>query len=152
MREPKEVVYEIWRSVKEDKIKILSVVGIVGVIALYQLSQYSSYDASPAQQAAIAAKESAEESAKVNAIALMRGLKASLKDPDSAKFGTITIDAKGALLCGEVNAKNSFGGYTGVNNFAYSNGAGYMSGDDAYQLCYGDKPPFPQTIDLTGWF
>jgi predicted nucleic acid-binding Zn ribbon protein len=94
----------------------------------------------------------AEEKMKINALQLMRGLKASLKDPESARFGHITIDAKGSLLCGEVNAKNSLGGYAGNNNFAFSIGAGYIDGDTAYQLCYGAKAPFPQTIDLTKWF
>lgn len=47
-----------------------------------------------------------------------------LKDPDSAKFQNIrvinsdTIDKQSSfLICGEVNAKNSMGGYTGFTNF-----------------------------------
>ena len=40
----------------------------------------------------------------------------SLKDPDSARFGAIAAahDSQGRVqVCGWVNAKNSFGGYTG---------------------------------------
>jgi hypothetical protein len=51
-------------------------------------------------------------------------LRARLKDPDSAKFtwpygfryGTFRLGSKSAegwITCGTVNAKNSFGGYTG---------------------------------------
>lgn len=50
-------------------------------------------------------------------------VKKDLKDPDSAKFGKITIftakdkkDQKGNTInaaCATVNAKNGFGGYTG---------------------------------------
>lgn len=44
------------------------------------------------------------------------GLRASLKDPESARFGSMVagVDEKGAVtVCGLVNAKNSFGGYVG---------------------------------------
>ncbi|KWT72360.1 hypothetical protein APY04_0154 [Hyphomicrobium sulfonivorans] len=46
---------------------------------------------------------------------------ASLKDPTSAKFGPVVgaVDASGVkYACGTVNAKNSFGGYTGNEMFA----------------------------------
>lgn len=45
----------------------------------------------------------------------------SLKDQDSAKFRNIKFasgDAEGAwIMCGEFNAKNSYGGYVGFNRF-----------------------------------
>jgi len=52
---------------------------------------------------------------------------ATLKDPDSAKFpGIMTrrsgMDSFGTpedIVCGTVNAKNSFGGYTGPRIFAF---------------------------------
>lgn len=55
----------------------------------------------------------------------------ALKDPDSAKFQGVFMveeqaigDTHYGLLCGEVNSKNSFGGFTGfrrfVANFNYS--------------------------------
>lgn len=53
---------------------------------------------------------------------------AILKDPDSAKFGPgMTRKAKNGgwkneptdVVCGTVNSKNSFGGYTGMALFAY---------------------------------
>jgi hypothetical protein len=64
---------------------------------------------------------------------------ASLKDPDSAKFGTvfmrktvsggmgavtlkllgITVDERTDIVCATVNSINSFGGYVGQTVFAY---------------------------------
>lgn len=38
-----------------------------------------------------------------------------LKDPDSAKFRNVKV--KWDTVCGEVNAKNSFGGYVGYRRF-----------------------------------
>src|SRR5215211_5246452 len=42
-----------------------------------------------------------------------------LKDPESARFGDIRAGsaAEGITICGQVNAKNSFGGYTGMTTF-----------------------------------
>ncbi|CAM5658664.1 hypothetical protein MAUB1S_11469 [Mycolicibacterium aubagnense] len=39
----------------------------------------------------------------------------ALKDPDSVKFGGLAASANGTsiLVCGTVNAKNGFGGYSG---------------------------------------
>ena len=39
----------------------------------------------------------------------------SLKDPDSAKFRGVKL--KWGTVCGEVNAKNSYGGYAGYRRF-----------------------------------
>jgi hypothetical protein len=38
-----------------------------------------------------------------------------LKDPQSAQFSNVRI--VGGLVCGEINAKNSFGGYVGRRHF-----------------------------------
>lgn len=39
-----------------------------------------------------------------------------LKDPSSARFSGV-LPGKSALICGRVNSKNSFGGYTGAQGF-----------------------------------
>ena len=46
-----------------------------------------------------------------------------LKDPESARFRKLRlVDYKGGLLaCGEVNAKNSYGGYVGFSQFMAGN-------------------------------
>ena len=42
-------------------------------------------------------------------------VKAKLKDPDSAQFRNLQYTPP--FVCGEVNAKNSFGGYNGFERF-----------------------------------
>jgi hypothetical protein len=72
-------------------------------------------------------------------IAVQVGVMASLKDPDSARFGPIYAvrSPDGVIVaCGYVNAKNSFGGYTGdqpFNGVLTSSGrfmAAAVGGDD----------------------
>ncbi|MGX1786143.1 hypothetical protein ACWIGM_05360 [Bosea sp. NPDC055332] len=51
---------------------------------------------------------------------VQKGVKGQLKDPESARFGAVYAaeNAKGTIsVCGYVNAKNSFGGYTGEQIF-----------------------------------
>lgn len=53
---------------------------------------------------------------KADVAAVQAGARASLKDPDSAKFGRMVAgaDSKGEIIvCLMINAKNSYGGYTG---------------------------------------
>jgi hypothetical protein len=55
-----------------------------------------------------------------------------LKDPDSAQFryGPYDIFPELKLACGEVNSKNSFGGYTGFQRFVFDNGSiAFQEGD-----------------------
>jgi hypothetical protein len=45
-------------------------------------------------------------------------IKAKLKDPDSAQFRNVEFhSAVAPVTCGEVNTKNSFGGYSGFERF-----------------------------------
>jgi hypothetical protein len=56
-------------------------------------------------------------------------LKASLKDPGSAQLRAIEVirqEDGSKALCGEVNAKNSFGGYVGFQSFVVHNGEASM--------------------------
>lgn len=62
-------------------------------------------------------------------------LKQRMKDPESAQFRDERMYTRGDTLvvCGEVNAKNSFGGYTGFKAFVSINGAA-VTEDDAGEL------------------
>jgi hypothetical protein len=42
---------------------------------------------------------------------------AQLKDPQSAQFRNMKGSEKARMVCGEINAKNSMGGYIGFKNF-----------------------------------
>lgn len=66
--------------------------------------------------------QAAELTAKEKAI-IMKAVKDQLKDPESAKFRWMPLPAKinqkhfVDSYCGLVNAKNSYGGYTGFDPF-----------------------------------
>ena len=47
--------------------------------------------------------------------AVQQAIKSRLKDPDSAKFGNVWV--KNGIVCGSVNSKNSYGGYSGFKSF-----------------------------------
>ena len=48
----------------------------------------------------------------------MDAVRNSLIDPDSAKFRNVVVRDRG-VVCGEMNAKNKMGGYTGYTKFVY---------------------------------
>jgi hypothetical protein len=56
-----------------------------------------------------------------------------LKDPDSAHFRDVRVSspptiAPKVIVCGEVNAKNSYGGYTGFKRFFLGRAGVVMEG------------------------
>jgi hypothetical protein len=50
-------------------------------------------------------------------------VRASLRDPDSARFGNVWFIERSGAVCGGINAKNAYGGYTGENRFVVKDGA-----------------------------
>lgn len=79
-----------------------------------------------------------------------------LKDPDAAQFRNLFVaeyttkyGTKITILCGEVNAKNSYGGYVGFRSFAvesdgkdwYDPITGYIHEDVATIRCSGSEVP-----------
>lgn len=71
-----------------------------------------SYAASVSEYLAKNSKKSAVEQAK-------KALAETLKDPSSAQFRNVRLTPykDGNVICGEVNAKNSYGGYVGFKSF-----------------------------------
>ena len=78
-----------------------------------------------------------ESNAEVSAEAVVR---ASLRDPDSAKFSDVTAHRSpvgtGASpapiqVCGTVNSRNGFGGYVGPRRFIVTDGTGVAIIDPA---------------------
>lgn len=68
---------------------------------------------------------------------IARAVKDQLKDPDSAKFKW-PAPLKFGLYCGWVNAKNSYGGYTGFQPYMVIGGVGTGSKSDGKFLIVGD--------------
>lgn len=76
------------------------------------------------------------QSKDANWVAYNQGLiRSLLKDPSSAAFrNTFVSRATGSpMVCGEVNAKNSFGGYVGYKRF--------IAGGSTIQLLESDMAP-----------
>ena len=55
-------------------------------------------------------------------------LASRLKDSESAKFKNLTLSSK-KVVCGQVNAKNAYGGYTGYNYFIGAGNLSYFQSD-----------------------
>ena len=72
----------------------------------------------------------------------------NLKDPDSAIFGVVFPSGDSSeIACGKVNAKNSYGGYTGEKRFIAipSQGGVSFEGDEEFdsqwnKLCGSSAP------------
>lgn len=58
----------------------------------------------------------------------------TFKDPSSAQFRNLKITSDGRIVCGEVNGKNSYGGYTGFKAFyaVWQSGTVMVEGGDRY--------------------
>lgn len=63
-----------------------------------------------------------------------------LNDPDSAKFGKIVVKESG-VVCGYVNAKNTFGGYTGEKEFVSlgTKEATLLASDDGAEKMWNER-------------
>jgi hypothetical protein len=59
-------------------------------------------------------------------------LLARLKDADSAKI--TSMRRVGEYVCGEVNSKNGFGGYTGAKKFSVSSNGEALIGGESVEL------------------
>lgn len=84
-------------------------------------------------------------------VAAKRAVKASLKDPGSAEFKGVYAnytEEYGVVACGYVNAKNSFGGYTGYKAFVSSGQSVILEGRDqltkAWRGACNTRPPAGQ--------
>lgn len=64
-------------------------------------------------------------------------VRAALKDPDSAVFKDVRHVGGGRALCGQVNAKNSYGGYSGFRLFVADSEGVYWAGDGSSQVDVG---------------
>lgn|SRR5574337_446890 len=69
-----------------------------------------------------------------------------LKDPDSAKFRDVgiyksTTGKGGVSVCGQINAKNSYGAYNGFRGFMVAEGFALIEGEDRQGLNYEDLAP-----------
>jgi hypothetical protein len=57
-------------------------------------------------------------------------VRASLTDPESARFSRITLSQDGSVACGLVNSKNRMGGYAGDTSFMVLDGQVWFAGQN----------------------
>lgn len=73
-----------------------------------------------------------------------------LKDPEAARFRDVTYNAETGVACGQVNTKNSFGGYIGYQDFVVKGDFAVTRNensislqplfDEAWRKCRGGTP------------
>lgn len=79
-----------------------------------------------------------EKKSKSSAIAsAKKAVARSLKDPGSAQFRNVRVVpyGEGSVICGEVNGKNSYGGYVGFKSFV--SGINFAE-IESYEAGYGE--------------
>ena len=106
--------------------KTLRNIGFAAILAVIAASLYypSAKDnpyLKPEDPEKAAIRKKLEELEKLKYLSIERAksaVRAHLKDPDSAKFHHVTnAPYRATFVCGHVNAKNAFGGYTGFTEF-----------------------------------
>lgn len=98
---------------------VLGFLMMVGFVSKQQVPQGDSQKLTA--QDAKAGKNAAHDRALMRAARL--AVLASARDPDSVKFdGLMHVVRPGEIVCGKVNARNGFGGYTGFRAFIYDHG------------------------------
>ena len=125
------------RNEAEEKVSKNSKIGcaviVVGLIAMISFCTpdgsdsvpSSSTDASSVGDKDEASNESPFDDVSKQALWIIKskeGIKKRLKDPDSAKFRDVRFYSGGTtpVVCGQVNAKNALGGYSGFERFIAS--------------------------------
>ena len=99
----------------------------VGIVAVILVSLSSLWKPKPATEAQTRAAH--EQAWAANRISFAQAqIAARLKDPGSAVFRGSYVSPKNAV-CGEVNARNGFGGYMGYQRFIVQ-GAEAFTADD----------------------
>lgn len=69
---------------------------------------------------------------------LKQKVRSALKDPNSAEFKDVQW-IEGKSICGQVNAKNSYGGYGGFKHFVADSDGVYWKGDSSSLNDIGSK-------------
>jgi DNA-directed RNA polymerase subunit RPC12/RpoP len=87
------------------------------IVISFVSSSLNNKDATPAYQSTAEQDRHAEETykAQLNVATAKQLMLGQMKDPDSTKFGTVV--SRAGVVCGYVNSKNSYGGYSGETPF-----------------------------------
>lgn len=125
------------RNEAEEKVSKYSKIGcaviIVGLVAMISFCTPDRSDDAPASVKATSSTNDSSDASNEKPfddvskqglwiIKSKEGIKKRLKDPDSAKFKDVRFYSGGTtpVVCGQVNAKNAMGGYSGFERFIAS--------------------------------
>ncbi len=99
--------------------------GVYGAIRHSSLSEVASYAKTVNFFLTTGTPEQAIQAAK-------QAVADGMKDPSSAQFRNVRLVSylDGQVICGEVNAKNSYGGYVGFSPFVASSNAAHLYDND----------------------
>jgi len=102
---------------------------IIGVVAVIGAAMFSTPVPTRLQDATTAADSAyVLDRERIELIAAAKhAVTQRVKDPASAQFGEFTV--RDNVVCGSVNSKNSFGGYTGPQRFYVFGTLVYFEGD-----------------------
>jgi len=91
----------------------------VAVVGLFTYAHYTDPPRKPEPRAAKPKEAPAELSDFSRVLTAQREVGRLLKDPESARFGDTYVSRRGGVpvVCGTVNARNSFGGMSGSQRF-----------------------------------
>lgn len=132
-------------SKRADEMKKIVLGGCILVVAVVCAMQYRDYR----KERDIAEKAAAEAQAKEAKVKTLRqGITAVLKDPSSAQWQGELLSSGQETLCGEVNAKNSLGGYVGFKRYI-ANAHGFLiegEGFKTWSMAH-NKTPVPDYIE-----
>lgn len=64
-----------------------------------------------------------------------------LKDPQSAQFVKVRLNTTKTALCGQVNAKNGYGGYVGFRDFIATEKGVFIKPEVCGNASMADTPP-----------
>lgn len=114
--------------------KRIVLIGFVGIAG----AAFAQSNAELGAQPAPVTNYSKAEIARRGNIAITKvkaAIKESARDPDSVRYRNVKIASNdGSLICGEVNSKNSMGGYTGFKRFVNFN-----TNDSPFEIDDGGK-------------
>lgn len=126
-------IFQKWKSLGQwgrDLVLVVSVVSLAGIAILFAVVRNDNPQTDPDLAAALVAASNSVSVRPSWRPTITDGtayeryaeklVLAQLKDPESAKFTEERVhqsEARGIVVCGYVNAKNSFGGYIGPRAF-----------------------------------
>lgn len=142
-------------NMKRTAILLLVLVGLVGIASKVAPRSEPEVAAQATAQQPEKPLSAAEKKARQEKwfgaktiVAAQRAVRATLKDPDSAQFKQVYAnytEGYDVVACGQVNSKNSLGGYTGFKRFVSNGKSAIIEGRDNIAEAWAGACLYTQT-------